>query len=53
MCPECKGKLIPIHYGYVDHATIQRAILGDIYIADKFYLEKFYCKTCKIRVSTN
>jgi hypothetical protein len=49
MCPECDGVLIPIHYGYVDHATIQRAILGDIYIGDKYSLEKFYCKSCKTK----
>lgn len=47
MCPECGEKLIPIHYGYVDHATIERAILGDLHIAGKFGLENFYCKTCK------
>lgn len=50
MCPHCGSKLIPIHYGYVDHADIQRAILGLIHIADKFYLEKNYCPTCKIRL---
>ena len=50
MCPDCDGKLIPIHYGHVDHATIERAILGDLYIAEKYGLEKFYCKKCKIKL---
>ena len=49
MCPECGEKLIPIHYGYVDYATIQRAILGDLYIGDRYGLENFYCKSCKIK----
>lgn len=50
MCPDCGYKLIPIYYGYVDHAVIQRAILGDLYIPEKYGLEKFYCKNCKIKV---
>jgi hypothetical protein len=50
MCPECEGKVIPIHYGHVDHATIERAIFGDIFIAEKYGLEKFYCKICHIKL---
>jgi hypothetical protein len=49
MCPSCGEKLIPIHYGHVDHSDIERAILGLIYIADKYGIEKFYCKRCKTK----
>lgn len=50
MCPECEGELIPVYYGYVDHAVIERAIFGDVYIAEKYGIAKFYCKTCQIKV---
>ena len=50
MCPECESPLIPIHYGHVDHATIERVILGLIFIADKYGLETKYCKNCKIKL---
>lgn len=50
MCPECEGKLTTIHYEHVDHAIIDKAILGEIYIADKYGIEKFYCKRCKIKL---
>lgn len=46
ICPDCGLKAIPIHYGYVDFADIERAILGVIVIADKFGLEKWHCKPC-------
>ena len=49
MCPECNSKMIPIHYGHVDHADIERVILGLIYIGDRFGLEKYYCKNCKAK----
>lgn len=49
MCPECNEKLIPIHYDYVDYAVIERAIIGDLFIADKYDIASFYCKTCKIK----
>ena len=49
MCPDCGQKLIPIDCGHVDHADIERAILGVIFIADKYGLENFYCKDCKIK----
>jgi hypothetical protein len=51
MCPECGSRVIPIEYGYVDHATIERAILGFVYIAERYDLAKFYCKECKIKLT--
>lgn len=50
MCPQCNNKLIPIHYGDVSHADIERVVIGILYIAEKYGIENFYCKTCKIKV---
>jgi hypothetical protein len=47
MCPNCGQKLIPIHYGHVEHVDIERVILGLIYISDRYGLENFYCKNCQ------
>jgi hypothetical protein len=49
-CDSCGEKTIPIYYDYVDHAIIEKVILGFIYIADKYGLENFYCKNCKTKI---
>ena len=46
-CPECDTRVVPIHYGHVDFAVIERTIIGDLVIAEKFGLENYYCKSCK------
>lgn len=45
-CPDCGNKGVPIHYGHVDFADIERAIIGVIVIAQKFGIEKWHCKNC-------
>ena len=45
-CPECEGRVVPIYYGHVDFAIIEKAIIGDLVIAQKFSIEKFQCKEC-------
>lgn len=45
-CPECGGRVVPIHYGHVEFVDIERAIMGDIVIGQRFGLEKWHCKKC-------
>ena len=47
-CPSCEEDLIPIHYGDVTHADIQRVIIGVLYIGKKYGLENFYCRSCEL-----
>jgi hypothetical protein len=38
--------MLPIHYGYVDFAVIERVIIGDIVLGSRYGLEKWHCKKC-------
>jgi hypothetical protein len=46
-CEDCDDLMIPIYYGYVDHAIIQKVIFGDVHIGYLYGLENFFCKKCK------
>lgn len=48
VCPDCETKnMIPVHYGFVDFATIDRVIQGFVYLGGMYKLENWYCKDCK------
>ena len=50
MCPICKGKLIPILYGYVDKKYLDMHEAGLILLMPNLYHKKTdpksYCKVC-------
>lgn len=50
MCPQCNREMIPIHYDSVDNLIMQKVLRGELFVTNKYGLEKFYCKKCKIKV---
>lgn len=53
MCPHCGNGVIPIHYDVVDNLIIQKVVSGEIFVTNKYGLEKFYCKKCQIKLDSH
>ena len=47
-CPECNLDVVPIYHGIVDMSIIYKVISLDMHIGQRYSIENYFCKNCKI-----